>query len=121
MNAPDPTPPSGEIDPTLLAMRVKRVRQQEKALAAVKHTLSSYISEHVPNRCEYATGGAPCQAEPDGFILVSCGHYLFTCAEHGSRVLAQLATRDHVVCTRILPPLHSAPAVGVSREWVGLS
>lgn len=108
------------LDPKLLAMRVKRVRQAEAALATVKHTLVSYITEHAPSTCEAVNSFNRCGAPIDGILLVSCGHSAALCSTHAS---ATLRDRDHsseIMCTKTTPDLHAAP-VAVTLEWQGIA
>ena len=122
---PDPRPcpcadrrnPDGPIDPRLLKMRVKRVRQAEAALAAVKRTLTTYVTERAPSRCEFHP---LCGRERDGVLISSCGHSAVMCAHHGSEILRTVQASRETTCTKDKPLLHELPAVGVTLEWCGL-
>lgn len=108
------------IDPRLLAMRVKRVRQQEAALAAVKRTLVTYVTEHAGTCCEWSAPDVePCAAEPDGILLFSCGHSAVMCAPHGSAMLRFVQRSRETMCVKPTPDLHAGP-VAVTVEWCGL-
>lgn len=109
------------IDPTLLKMRVRRVRQATEALEKVKHTLATYVSEHAPAYCEAGSDFLPpCPAAVDGFILLSCGHHAFLCAYHGS-VTLRAVQGGSIDCTKEEPDLHDNAARGVTLEWMGLA
>lgn len=108
------------IDSTLLKMRVKRVRQATEALEKVKHTLASYVSGHAPTHCEHAFDLKNCGRAVDGFLLLSCGHYGFLCAEHGSQTL-RAVQGGSIDCTKSEPLLHIRTARGVTLEWMGLA
>lgn len=110
------------IDPRLLKMRVKRVRQAETALAAVKRVLVTYISEHAATTCQTkrADGSPFCKRATDGVMLVSCGHFEFMCAEHASIALRSSQGALALTCTITDDGLHEHPAVGVTLEWCGL-
>lgn len=114
------------IDPTLLKMRVKRVRQATEALEKVKHTLATYVSGHAPTHCEHVLatydprGERPCPSAVDGFILLSCGHHAFLCAEHGSQTL-RAVQGGAIDCTKSEPLLHIRTARDVTLEWMGLA
>jgi hypothetical protein len=116
---------AGELDPTLLKMRVTRVRQAREALEKVRHTLATYVSEHADSRCQHALpdaggGKSRCPAAVDGFILLSCGHFGFLCAYHGSVTLR--AVQGGVIdCTATDIDLHPIPARGVTVEWMSLA
>lgn len=120
------TPDPVDIDPTLLKMRVKRVRQATEALEKVKHTLASYVSEHAPTHCEHilydtkTERESPCPEAVDGFILLSCGHHAFLCAYHGSITL-RVVQGGTIDCTKAEPDLHGIPARGVTLEWMPLT
>jgi hypothetical protein len=115
------------VDPRLLKTRVKRVRQQEAALATVKRTLVTYITEHAATTCEHelrqvdgVTLAKKCITATDGVLMLSCGHFAFLCAEHGSRTLQTIGHRGSLICTKDDPDLHPVPAIGVTLEWCGL-
>jgi len=109
------------IDPTLLKMRVKRVRQAAEALEKVKHTLATYVSGHAPAHCEHVYGnGEPCDRAVDGFILLSCGHHAFLCAHHGS-VTLRAVQGGSIECAKTEPDLHPIPARGGMIEWMSLA
>lgn len=108
------------LDPRLLAMRVKRVRQAEAALATVKHTLVSYITEHAPSTCEAEGLFDRCGKPIDGILLVSCGHSAALCSTHASLSLREAQSAREVMCTQTTPDLHAAP-VAVTLEWQGIA
>lgn len=113
------------IDPTLLKLRVKRVRQATVALEKVRHTLATYVSEHASTHCEGAVVSLtapprPCPEAVDGFILLSCGHHAFLCAHHGS-VTLRAVQGGAIDCTKTEPDLHGTPARGVTIEWMSLA
>lgn len=110
----------GPIDPTLLKIRVKRVRQAEAALAAVKRTLVTYVTEHAADRCEWETETLKCDRERDGILLFSCGHSAVMCAPHGSSMLRFVQLSRETMCTKTDPDLHAGPVHGVTLEWCGL-
>lgn len=120
MNVPTPDPPA-PIDPRLLAIRVKRVRQAKAALATVRHRLATYVSEHAPEQCGRVPflDSRPCAKATDGFLLLTCGHFLFSCAEHGSAML-RAAQHGEASCTNTEHDLHIG-ARTVTLEWVGLA
>lgn len=109
------------IDPKLLARRVKRVRQAEAALATVKATLVTYLSENAAETCESQHAFLQCDQAVDGVLLVSCGHYSFLCADHASRALKKTREAHEASCTKPYPDLHAHPARGVTVEWQGLA
>lgn len=108
------------IDPTLLKMRVKRVRQATEALEKVRHTLATYVSEHASPFCEAESDFTKCTLAVDGFILLSCGHHAFLCAHHGS-VTLRAVQGGAIDCTKTEPDLHGTPARGVTIEWMSLA
>lgn len=119
---------NAELDPTLLKMRVKRVRQATEALEKVEHTLATYVSEHADSQCQHflppvnPMSGPPrrCPSAVDGFILLSCGHFGFLCAHHGSVTLR--AVQGGVIdCTNTDIDIHPIPARGVTIEWMSLA
>lgn len=112
--------PAAPIDPTLLKMRIRRVRQATTAPETVKHTLIRYVSEHAPSTCGYAGVHFDCTSEIDGFVLFSCGHHVFTCRTGGSRVLSEIRKRRASICTDPRFDLH-APGVIATAEWQGLA
>lgn len=140
MTTPDrastPTPETTPPDPKVVMRHVNDVRNAEVTVIYAKRDLAAYLSEHAADRCEYGTGDHratlsriiddegrrhfDCSLEVDGFVLLSCGHNVFTCATGGSRILAEIASSREVACMR-RDEIHAAPVYGIRAEWVGLA
>lgn len=119
--------PRSEIDPEIVCRHVRGIREAMHAVTASKYWLASYLSSNAPSECQYGVterddraGHFDCTLEVDGFVLISCGHHVFTCRTGGSRIMAEAASQRVTLCTKT-DGLHDGQEPIVTLEWVGLA
>lgn len=119
---PEDSPNREPVDPDIVKRHVRVISDAKDRLVQARHWFVSYLSKHAPMTCESIPDGTPrCTREVDGIVLLSCGHSVATCAEHGSRLIRAMSRPGvEALCSGITPELHPEHEP-VTIEWASLA